>query len=182
MTSFEPPPAARTTEAGLAFFDRLEAVEPDFMLGTWRGEGWPSGHPLDGALEAFGWQGKRFDGAEAVHPLLFRARGGGTVALSPARVALGLPLLLRWPALKRSAAVARLFQFCLPLMATRRSQGRLRLLRHRGRTTATLVYDRLPILDVFRCIDDDTVMGLMDLKGMERPFFFLLRRELSRPR
>lgn len=182
MTSFERPPPARTTEAALGFFDTLEAVAPDFLLGTWTGEGWPSGHPLDGALEAFGWQGKRFDNAEAVHPLLFRARGGHTVALSPARVALGLPLLLRWPGLMKSAAVARLFRAGLPLLATRRSQGRLRLLRHRGRTTATLVYDRLPILDVFRRIDEDTVMGLMDLKGMEQPFFFLLRRTLNRPR
>ena len=182
MTSFERPPAARTTEAALGFFDALEAGEPDFMLGTWTGEGWPSGHALDGALEAFGWQGKRFETAEAVHPLLFRARGGHIVTLSPARVAPGLPLLLRWPRLMKSAAVVRLFRAALPLLATRHSQGRLRMLRHRGRTTATLVYDRLPILDVFRRIDGDTVMGLMDLKGMAQPFFFLLRRELTRPR
>jgi hypothetical protein len=43
-------------------------------------------------------------------------------------------------------------------------------------STATLVYDALSILDVFRRVDGDTVLGWMDLKGMEQPFFFVLRR------
>lgn len=159
----------------LALFDSLEPVDLDFMLGEWAGEGWPTGHPLDGALEAFGWEGKRFDSAEDVHPLLFRSLGGRRVAVSPSRVAPGLPLLLRWSWLK-SRAAGWVFRACLPLLSTRRSQGRLRRVSHRGRVTATLVYDRLPILDAFRRIDEDTVLGVMDCKGMERPFFFVLRR------
>jgi hypothetical protein len=35
-----------------------------------------------------------------------------------------------------------------------------------------------PIVDVFRKVDDATLLGLMDLRGMEAPFFFLLEREL----
>lgn len=159
----------------LALFDALEPVDLDFMLGDWAGEGWPTGHPLDGVLEAFGWQGKRFDSADDVHPLLFHSLGGRRVAVSPSRVAPGLPLLLRWPWLK-SRAAGWCFRACLPLLSTRRSQGRLRLLAHRGRVTATLVYDRLPILDAFRRVDDHTVLGVMDRKGMARPFFFVLRR------
>ena len=38
-------------------------------------------------------------------------------------------------------------------------------------------YDNLPINDVFRKVDDNTVLGIMDLKGMKQPFFFVLRRD-----
>jgi hypothetical protein len=47
----------------------------------------------------------------------------------------------------------------------------------RGKASATMIYDQLPVLDVFRNVDEDTVLGLMDLKGIKRPFFFLLHRE-----
>jgi hypothetical protein len=40
-----------------------------------------------------------------------------------------------------------------------------------------MIYDDLPINDVFRKVDNNTVLGVMDLKGMEQPFFFVLRRE-----
>ena len=48
---------------------------------------------------------------------------------------------------------------------------------YRGKPTATMVYDNLPINDVFHKVDEDTVLGIMDLKGMKQPFFFVLRRE-----
>ena len=46
------------------------------MLGRWRGSGLPTGSPLDGLLEAYGWYGKEFLDAETVHPLLFGDRAG----------------------------------------------------------------------------------------------------------
>ncbi len=48
---------------------------------------------------------------------------------------------------------------------------------YRGKSSATMIYDQLPINDVFRKIDQDAVFGVMDLKGMKSPFFFILRRE-----
>ncbi|MFP4445899.1 MAG: DUF4334 domain-containing protein [Desulfosudaceae bacterium] len=39
------------------------------------------------------------------------------------------------------------------------------------------MYDQLPINDIFRKVDADTVLGAMDMKGSSRPFFFVLRRE-----
>ena len=68
------------------------------------------------------------------------------------------------------------FQAMIPLLSTRHSRARLRMLDVRGVPTATMIYDDLPICDSFRRIDDDTVLGIMDLKGVSRPFFFLLRR------
>ena len=168
-------PRCRDAQEALALFDRLEAVDTDFLLGAWSGEEFPSGHPLDGALVAYGWRGKRFESEEHVHPLLF----GNTTrefAVRPAGVFPGIPLLMKWPAAMKSAPMAAIARALMPLLATRRSHARLRRMQFRGRLGATMVYDDVPIQDVFRRVDDATVLGLMDLKGMERPFFFLLRR------
>ncbi|WP_216919562.1 DUF4334 domain-containing protein [Synechococcus sp. CCAP 1479/9] len=165
-----------TTEAAFARFDALPPVEVAFMLGAWTGESVPTGHPLDGALEAFHWHGKRFDSAEEVHPLVFHTLGGGLTCLEPRAMGPGLRLSGRVP-IPTAPLAGRLFQLLLPLFSTRRSGARLRMTRYRGVESATMQYDHLPINDVFRKVDDDTVLGVMDLKGMETPFFFLLRRE-----
>jgi hypothetical protein len=130
---------------------------------------------MDGALEAYHWWGKRFESDEAVHPLLFETGSGRLMAVHPGWMRPVLPWLRegRWP---RAAWLTRLARWCLPLLSTRRSQARLRMVEHRGVLTAAMIYDGLPIHDVFRRIDDDTVLGLMDLKGDPQPFFFLLRR------
>ncbi len=65
-------------------------------------------------------------------------------------------------------------------MSTRRPQARLRTTVYRGVATAAICYDRLPIHDVFRKIDDDVVLDVMDMRGMPQPFVFVLRRE-ARP-
>jgi len=169
-----------TTEAAFARFDGLPPVEIPFLLGAWTGEGVPTGHPLDGALEAFHWHGKRFDSAEDVHPLVFTTLGGGLTCVEPKVVGPGLRLVDRVP-VPKSALAGGLFQLLLPLLSTTRSRARLRMTSYRGVVSATMLYDYLPINDVFRQVDDDTVLGVMDLKGMERPFFFLLRREAPGP-
>jgi hypothetical protein len=43
----------------------------------------------------------------------------------------------------------------------------LRMVEFRGTSTATMTYDKHPILDHFRKIADDLVMGVMDRKGDE---------------
>lgn len=52
----------------------------------------------------------------------------------------------------------------------------LRSVRYRGTVTATMVYDRHPIFDHFRRLDDALVLGVMDRKGDVAPLFFWLRR------
>ena len=47
---------------------------------------------------------------------------------------------------------------------------------YRGKVSATMVYDYLPINDAFRKVNDDTVLGVMDLKNSSQPFFFILKR------
>jgi GXWXG protein len=65
-----------TIEAALAFYDALEPVGLEEMIGSWQGEDLPTGNPVDGLLERFGWYGKRFDGPDHGHPLVFIARAG----------------------------------------------------------------------------------------------------------
>ena len=53
----------------------------------------------------------------------------------------------------------------------------------RGEVTATMVYDALPVLDHFKAVDDDTLMGIMNGKleqvfGTADPYYFWLEREL----
>jgi hypothetical protein len=168
-----------STAKALALFDSLPAVSQAEVLGAWRGEGLHTAHPLDGLLEACRWHGKRVDDAENVHPLMFDTLAGGTVAIRPLGVwlvRLGLACVMRLPVLK-SPAVGRVVQALLPLLRTRRSQARLRMIECRGKASATIVYDSLPVQDALRRLDADTLLGMMDSKGVRQPFFFVLRRE-----
>ncbi len=146
-------------------------------MGRWRGSELPTGSRLDGLLEAYGWWGKELLDAETVHPLLFTGRGGRPYPVNPALLPLSL-LRIRpgWaqPALVRRAGIA-----VRPLARTRRPAARLRTVTLRGVATAAIVYDALPIIDVFRRVDDDMVLGLMDMRGLEEPFAFVLQREPS---
>jgi hypothetical protein len=161
-----------TTAEALELFDSLEPVDVDFMIGRWQGEGFHTGHPMDGLLETYHWYGKRFESPEDVHPLVFSTSGGGVASVNPA----SLGLIDRIP-MPRSAVAGFLFQVAMPLFTTSKSRARLRMTTYRGKSSATMIYDQLPINDVFRKIDQNTALGLMDLKGVKQPFFFILRRE-----
>ena len=164
-----------STEKALEMYDSLEPIDVGFMLGIWKGEGFHTDHPMDGLLEAYHWYGKRFENTEDVHPLLFSKLGGGVAYVNPAFISPLLGLIGPVP-MPKSAAFGRLFQLVMPLFTTSRSRARLRMTNYRGKTSATMIYDQLPINDVFRKIDENSVFGIMDLKGMKKPFFFILRR------
>lgn len=161
-----------TTKDAIELFDSLEPVDVDFMIGNWKGEGFHTNHPLDGILEAYHWYGKRFESAEDVHPLVFTTLRGGIANVNPAFMgpSLNLPI-------PKSGILGRIFQIFMPILTTSRSRARLRMTTYRGKLSATMIYDQLPVKDVFRKIDQDAVFGVMDFKGMESPFFFILRRE-----
>jgi len=52
------------------------------------------------------------------------------------------------------------------------------MLEHRGVVSAALVYDHQPIVDTFRAVDPDTLVGVMDLRGIP-PYLFSLRRSTA---
>lgn len=156
-------------------FDRSAAVRLEELTGRWRGSTYPTGHPFDGLLEAYGWYGKEVLDPDTVHPLLFRDRAGLPRPVNPG--------VAPFPVVRRAALLARVpgarlgFTLVRPLLWTRRPGARLRLLEHRGTTTAALIYDALPIVDVLRRLDEQTLLGLMDMRAMAEPFFFTLRRD-----
>lgn len=158
----------------MAFYDALAPVVADGMLGSWHGAEIPTGHPLGGLLDRYGWFGKRFDDAEHVHPLVMQDRFG-RFAIDP--TLLPVRRIRTLAHLARTTPVDLVAPRLLRAAATRRPQARLRMMEHRGSLTATMVYDRLPIHDHFRRVDDSTVVGAMDLRGVEELFFFALRRE-----
>jgi hypothetical protein len=164
-----------TLEAALAFYDSLEPVAIAEMMGSWRGEELPTGNPFDGLLAHFGWHGKRFDGPDGAHPLVFDAGGGRRVSVNPALVPLSMAT--RFPRLLHAPPAARIFSVVRPLMRTPKAKARLRLTEYRGVVTATMCYDALPVNDIFRKVDDDTLVGAMDLRGLDAPFMFVLHRE-----
>ena len=146
----------------------------DDLVGRWRGSELPTGSPLDGLLAAYGWWGKEVVDADTVHPLLVAGRHGKPYPVSPSLVPWAL--VLRRPGLARAPLVRRLGRVARPLARTRRPGARLRTVTHRGVASAALVYDALPIVDVFRRVSQDVLLGLMDARGLDAPFAFLLTR------
>lgn len=163
-----------TTREALEFFDSLPVVSVDEMLGRWRGAGLPSGHRFDGLLAAFGWYGKEFLDPDTVHPLLFINGSGGVVSVDSRHLPIGL---MTRTGLSGGPLLRTLFSLALPLVRTTRPRARLRMMEHRGKVSAAMIYDFQPIHDVFRRVDEDTLLGVMDLRGEPQPFFFVLQRD-----
>ncbi|WP_067814057.1 DUF4334 domain-containing protein [Nocardia inohanensis] len=164
-----------TPQQAWELFDALPpAPVADIVTGRWRGDELDTGHPWKGVLVESGWYGKQFDDADAVQPLLFEAPDGSIFAVDPRRVPLFLagrvPVSTLRP-VRRSLGVLR------ALLETRTPRARLRDLEFRGKSSAAMIYDHLPIIDVFRRVDADTLLGVMDMRGLSDPYFFVLYRD-----
>src|SRR5262245_4976273 len=164
-----------TAEVALAFFDSLPPVEIATMTGSWRGKGVEAGHPMDGLLERFGWHGKRFTAPDDVHPLVFNQAKGSVFSVNPAMIP--VRFVLRHPDLFRHPLAGWLFRAFGFVLRTDQPKARLRMTEYRDVVSATMIYDSLPINDIFRKVDDDSVLVVMDLRFTPQPFFFVLRRE-----
>lgn len=54
----------------------------------------------------------------------------------------------------------------------------MRNIEFKGKVSASLIYDKQPIMDYFRKVNDDVVIGYGEVKGMpEKNFFFHLTRQ-----
>lgn len=60
---------------------------------------------------------------------------------------------------------------------TKLGLAQLREVACRGKVSASLIYDTQPIMDYFRKVTKDIVLGLGDIKGKPLDFFFHLTRE-----
>ncbi len=163
-----------TAQTALAVFDALPPVPVPLLTGRWHGAGWHTGHPWDGLLEAYGWWGKEFVDTETVRPILVRDAAGDPRPVDPAVAPVAAINAL--PGLFRHPVVGAGFRALRPLLGSARPTARLRVVEHRGTATAALVYDRVPIVDAFRYVSDDLVVGAADIRGQELPLMFVLRR------
>jgi uncharacterized protein DUF4334/GXWXG protein len=159
----------------LALFDGLDPVVPAELVGRWRGAELPTGSRLDGLLTLHRWWGKEVLDAETVHPLLFADRRGTPRPVTPWPAPLGL--LRRAPGLARTPLARVGFTAVRPLLRARRPGARVRTVTHRGVATAAIVYDALPVVDAFRRVDERSLLGLMDMRGLDEPFAFVLTRD-----
>ena len=139
--------------AACQLFDSLETVDLESLLGTWRGKEFLTGPPLDGVLKKLNWYGKAFHDTENVDPLLFEVKKGKVIAVDP------VPFMGKQ---KLTKAVG--------------GEARMRMVEYRGKMSAAMIYDHLPILDHFRKVAEGKLLGMMDLKGDQQPFFFLLEK------
>ena len=63
------------------------------------------------------------------------------------------------------------FKFNFPLIGN----ARLREINFRGKVSSAMMYNYLPIIDHFRRVDENTLMGVMDVKGKTIIYFYLYR-------
>ena len=162
-----------TSAQACALFDQLPVVVAEEITGRWKGSELPTGHPFDGLLSASGWYGKQFDDPETVHPLLFSS-SGEIFAVDPRKMPLALAG--RVP-LSVVAAAGKLLNVLQPVLRTTRPLARLRNLEYRGKASAALIYDHWPVIDVFRRVDEHTLLGVMDQRDVDQPYFFVLRHD-----
>ncbi|WP_410880737.1 DUF4334 domain-containing protein [Myroides sp. DW712] len=152
-----------STKDAFQIFDALEPATADFMIGRWKGYSIYSEHQLDGELESTGWYGKMFLNREEVHPLLFFTEDKKEIfSVNPTG---------------RIASSSQQKDKTVGLEKTKLAKARLRNTEYRGRLCATMIYDELPVLDVFVKIDDTKVLGVMDKKDDPTSFFFILERD-----
>ncbi|WP_234828078.1 DUF4334 domain-containing protein [Sinorhizobium fredii] len=151
-------------------FDHVGALEEISDLeGAWHSD-W---HPLDGVLENLGWFGKRFrpdmrectvvsHGTAAAH----RHRSGENTS------SLGASFPKHRQHGRRETPVS-----CL--MRGLRAKGPVASLTTMplyGVVSAAMIYDDQPIVDYFRRIDEQRIMGAMTVSGDDRIYFFELER------
>jgi len=162
-----------TQAEAFELYDSLESIDTEEMWGLWKGEELSTGHPFEGLLTASKWYGKKFVSKEEVYPLLFERKDGSLYAGNPGLIPMTLPFD-KIP----SRLVSRVIPLIRPVFKTKNSGARLRMVDFRGKASASMVYDQKGIIDIFRKVDDNTLMGIMDIKEMatDKSYFFILRR------
>ena len=129
---------AYTTQNIMKEYDQLEAIDTDFLVGTWKGGKFDGGKMPD----PIKWYGKRFDSRDQVEPLLVYGEDGSVQVYD-----------------KLGAA-------------------RMRNIEFKGKVSASLIYDKQPIMDYFRKVNDNVVIGYGEVKGQpDSNFFFHLTRQ-----
>lgn len=161
-------------QTALEEFRSLPPIAPRELVGLWKGHGIPTGHPFDGVLENLSWFGKRFTPDMRVDALLFRSGDRRLVAVDPKWIP--LRLALRFPEVGRMRVARNLFSYLQRRLRAKGPVASLKTMVFGGVESAAMVYDHQPIVDHFRRIHADRIMGAMTIRNDERIYFFALQR------
>lgn len=63
------------------------------------------------------------------------------------------------------------FEFNIPVLGN----ARIREILFRGKVSSSMMYNYAPIIDHFRRVDENTLMGVMDVKGKTILYFYLYK-------
>ena len=161
-------------QTALEEFGSLPPIAPRELVGLWKGHGIPTGHPFDGVLENLGWFGKQFTPDMRADALLFRSGDQRPVAIDPKWIP--LRLALRFHDVGRMRVASNLFSYLQRRLRARGPVASLKTMVFGGVESAAMIYDDQPIVDHFRQIDAERIMGAMTTEGDERIYFFELQR------
>jgi len=70
------------------------------------------------------------------------------------------------------AMIFRFFQMKFNIPITNASLG---LINFRNKKSTSMIYNHFPMIDHFRKVDNDTIMGIMEIKGKTSVYFYLER-------
>lgn len=140
---------------------------------TWRGRGIPTG-----IRSTVCW--KTSDGSVSVsgricaNALLFRMGRRRLIAIDPARIP--VRLALRFQNIGSTGAARHLFSCLMRGLRAKGPVASLTTMPLYGVVSAAMIYDDQPIVDYFRRIDEQRIMGAMTVSGDDRIYFFELER------
>ncbi len=155
------------------WFNTLEPVAAEEMIGLWKGSGHPSGHPVDGVLENLHWFGKRFHPDMRADALLFEGDPGKLLAIEPGFFP--IRWVVRFAGFGRTAPAWNLFSYLRPRLRAKSTTAFLQQRMDDGVMTAAMVYNRQPIVDYFRRAEN-IVYGKMVVEGDARRYYFKLQK------
>lgn len=143
-----------------AIFNQASPVAPEYMIGEWKGGSFDTGHPTHELLKTYNWAGKNFRTVDDVEPIVLYDDAGARV----------------WCKDYGNAQVRlSLLPFVLALLIL----SKVREVKFRGVISAAMIYDNFPIIDSFRFISDNLVIGAMDNKQLPKDagtYYFYLNK------
>ncbi|MDR0307244.1 MAG: DUF4334 domain-containing protein [Chitinispirillales bacterium] len=161
-----------TPKEAFELFDTLKPVTLNELVevGVWLGGEIITGHPMDGLLTAVRWYGKKFQQDGGIHPLLYKGINGKVYSVNASEIPFKTIMTFpRW-------IIKILFFFFAPLIRTKNPCTQYWNVEYRGKITGAMVWDELPIVEIFARIDSNTLLGVTVIKGISDPYFFTLTK------
>ncbi len=147
-----------TQEEAADFYDSLPAFPIENIYGRWKGREMATGHPFDGVLTATKWYGKYFEDSENSYPLMYQKKNKEFFFVDPNY----LPLEIV-QSFSRSF-IAFLFPLLLPFICTKESSSIVRSIEYRNYITTAMIYDKKPVIDYFKMVDETTIFAASEMK------------------